>query len=96
MHAARIAGLQDRLARLAQKRQTTRADFLPALEADVIATRAALDALVGIDASMAALALEAPQIAADEDARAEFRRRLRERIQYTLGQGPDGPTPEGV
>ncbi len=92
MHEARIAGLEKRLRNLREKEKTGRyaAD---AIAVDRAVTEAELAALRGIQQRNAALVVQAPGMAAAEDAAVKGRRRRREAAQFTPGQKP---TPKGA
>lgn len=85
MHDARIHGLAERVERLRGYIADPRRHDRIALEEDLLRTQAELDLLRGIRERNAALVIEAPVIAAEDDARAVQRRRVRERAQKTAG-----------
>jgi hypothetical protein len=81
MHENRIKGLEERLARLDEKEAAGGASSN--IDADRASTEAELEMLQGIAARNAAWSIDAPKIAAAEDAKREKKRKLLEAIQFT-------------
>lgn len=92
MHQNRIRGLQRRLRVLTQKLDNGYPPW--EIDRDRERTETELETLLGLARRNLTLAAEAPALAAAADAQIERRRRLRERIQFTPGQGPTVGSPE--